>query len=105
MICASLRAPSVAVTSACVSPRVKSAEPWVRRQELHAAAHRADLVERAPVESLLLSKEAFAEEPLLQLAECHRGMLALLAFLGVALDNLGFERVESAGCARSCPES
>ena len=30
MICASSDVPSVAVTSACVSPRVKSAEPWVR---------------------------------------------------------------------------
>ena len=30
MICSSSDVPSVAVTSAWVSPRVKSAEPWVR---------------------------------------------------------------------------
>ena len=30
MIWASSEVPSVAVTRACVSPRVKSAEPWVR---------------------------------------------------------------------------
>ena len=30
MICASRVVPSVVTTSACVSPRVKSAEPWVR---------------------------------------------------------------------------
>ena len=30
MICASRPVPSVVVTSACVSPRVNSAEPWVR---------------------------------------------------------------------------
>ena len=30
MICSSRSVPSVAATSACVSPRVKSAEPWAR---------------------------------------------------------------------------
>ena len=30
MICSSRAVPSVATTSACVSPRVKSPEPWVR---------------------------------------------------------------------------
>lgn len=30
MICSSPFVPSVATTSACVSPRVNSAEPWVR---------------------------------------------------------------------------
>ena len=30
MICASRVVPSVVTTSACVSPRVNSAEPWVR---------------------------------------------------------------------------
>jgi hypothetical protein len=30
MICSSRPVPSVATTSACVSPRVNSAEPWVR---------------------------------------------------------------------------
>jgi hypothetical protein len=30
MICSSRSVPSVATTSACVSPRVNSAEPWVR---------------------------------------------------------------------------
>jgi hypothetical protein len=34
MRCASRSVPSVATTSACVSPRVNSAEPWVRGSTL-----------------------------------------------------------------------
>ena len=41
MCCASWLVPSVVVTSACVSPRVKSAEPWVRGSTPDLAGDRA----------------------------------------------------------------
>ena len=40
--------PSVAVTSACVSPRVNSADPWVRGSTPTSIVDRTDLVELRP---------------------------------------------------------
>jgi hypothetical protein len=49
MRCSSSLVPSVVVTSAWVSPRVNSAEPWVRGSTPTSTRCRADLVERAAI--------------------------------------------------------
>ena len=51
MICVSSEVPSVTVTRAWVSPRVKSAEPWVRGSTPTSLVMCADLVEAAAVEA------------------------------------------------------
>jgi hypothetical protein len=54
--------PSVAVTSACVSPRVNSAEPCVRGQDADLDRDRADLVELAAVEPLAALERLVAHD-------------------------------------------
>ena len=49
MRCSSSLVPSVTVTSAWVSPRVNSAEPWVRGSTPTSTIDLADLVERAAI--------------------------------------------------------
>ena len=59
--------PSVTVTSACVSPRVKIAEPWVRGSTPDLDRDRPDLVEAPAVEALALLEHQLAEDLLLDL--------------------------------------
>ena len=59
--------PSVAVTSACVSPRVNSAEPWVRGKHAGLDRDGSDLVEGAaigtnPILGHLLAEDPFAQQ-------------------------------------------
>ena len=49
--CSSSPVPSVATTSACVSPRVNSAEPWVRGRMPTSADDRADRLHVAAVDA------------------------------------------------------
>ena len=71
--CWSSAVPSVAVTSACVSPRVNTAEPCVARQHADFDRDRADLVELAAVEPLAALEDLVAQDLLLQLLEDRLG--------------------------------
>ena len=64
--CESSVVPSVAVTSACVSPRVNSAEPWVRGSTPTSIEIAPNFVERAMVRANPLLRHLLAEEPLAQ---------------------------------------
>ena len=63
IFCWSSAVPSVAVTSAWVSPRVNTAEPWVRGQHADLDRDRTDLVERAAVEPLAALEHLVAHAP------------------------------------------
>ena len=58
--------PRVAVTSACVSPRVKSAEPWVRGRTPTSMEICADLVKGAAVGANAILGDLLAEDALAQ---------------------------------------
>ena len=90
MCCASCLVPSVVVTSAWVSPRVNSAEPWVRGSRLDLAGDGADLVGGAAVDAAAGVEHQLAQVLLLGLAED-------LLDLGLALGELGLERLDGLG--------
>ena len=76
MICASSEVPSVAVTSAWVSPRVKSAEPWVRGSSAHLAGDRADLVEARGRRAGWPVEDRLARQDLDEVVRGARGLIA-----------------------------
>ena len=69
MICASSEVPSVAVTRACVSPRVKSAEPWVRGRTPTSQVIGRICVEVAAVEALVPLEDRLAGQDLDEVVE------------------------------------
>ena len=88
--------PSVQVTSACVSPRVKTAEPCVAGQHAHFA-DRADLVELAAVEAHAALQHFVAEHLLLQFMEDALGAASALGLaFGDGRDQLLEDRVDAA---------
>ena len=66
MRCASSVVPSVAETSAWVSPRVKSAEPWTRGRTPISIVILTDLVEGAAVGTDAVVEDLLAEDVLAQ---------------------------------------
>ena len=74
IFCASSAVPSVQVTSACVSPRVNTAEPWVRGSTPVSIRDRPHLVELAAVEADAVREHLFAQDLLLQLLEDGLGL-------------------------------
>ena len=70
--------PSVVVQIACVSPRVNSAEPWVRGRKPTHRLDRADLVELAAVDAAAVLEDRGADDVGLdllgQLVGGHRGL-------------------------------
>ena len=62
------------MTSACVSPRVKTAEPWVRGSTPTWLQIAANLVELAAVETNAPLEHLFAEHLFLQLLEDGLGL-------------------------------
>ena len=69
MICASRPVPSVVTTSAWVSPRVNSAEPWVRAQHAGADGDRAHRLGVAAVDARMAVEDALAHQPVLEIEE------------------------------------
>ncbi len=93
MICSSWPVPSVATTSAWVSPRVNSAEPWARgRMPTSAAIGRTVRVSRPSIRRLPRSIGA-AHDVLFELLE-QLERQAALAFVGEQLGDLRLGRVE-----------
>ena len=74
IFCWSSAVPSVAVTSAWVSPRVNRQEPCVRGSTPTSIVIVADLVERAAVEALAALERLVAHDLLLQLLEDRLGV-------------------------------
>ena len=66
MICMSSEVPRVTVTRACVSPRVKSAEPWVRGSTPTSHVMVADLVEAPAVVAMVVLQDLAAHDLLAQ---------------------------------------
>ena len=62
MICSSRAVPSVATTSACVSPRVNSAEPWVRGSTPVRIGDRAHGARVAAVDARLAGQDLVAHD-------------------------------------------
>ena len=62
MICSSRAVPSVATTSACVSPRVNSAEPWVRGSTPVRMRDRAHGARVAAVDARLAGEDLVAHD-------------------------------------------
>ena len=62
MRCESRSVPSVAATSACVSPRVKSAEPWTRGKQPGADLDRPHRARVAAVDARLARKDLAAND-------------------------------------------
>ena len=67
--CSSSPVPSVATTSACVSPRVNSAEPWVRGITCTWQSMGRTVFKVAPVDTLACLQDARADDVLLDLLE------------------------------------
>jgi len=81
MRCSSLTVPSVTDTSACVCPRVNSAEPCVRAAP-HLGADRADGVEIAAIHALAVREHLLAHSAVFDVLD-HRGdVLRVLGELG-----------------------
>src|SRR5512143_2325032 len=64
--CSSCEVPRVAMTSACVSPRVKTAEPCVRGSTPHLAGDVPDVRQPTAVDPLPLPEDRPADELLFQ---------------------------------------
>ncbi len=80
IFCASSAVPSVQVTSACVSPRVNTAEPWTRGRtpvsiQMLRISSNLRPSRRTPLVEHLLAKDLF-----LQLLEDRLGVGLLLGF-------------------------
>jgi hypothetical protein len=93
--CTSLCVPSVAVPSACVCPRVNSAEPCVPRQHPHLDGDRAHRVGVAAVAAHALAQDHLAHRALLDVLEHLAGVLVGGLELGrELLDHLGLHRLD-----------
>ena len=69
MICASRPVPSVVVTSACVSPRVNSAEPCVRGSTPVCTVIWRTVLHVAAVDARLAGEDAAADDVVLEAAD------------------------------------
>ena len=78
MRCSSSLVPSVTVTSACVSPRVKSAEPWVRGSTPASPQMARTSSKAAAIRTAVRVQHLVAEDPLLQSVEELAGFDLLL---------------------------
>ena len=95
MYCSSIFVPSVVVTIACVSPRVKSAEPWTRGSQPTSHVDRADLGEFTSVRTAAFAEHILAEDLFLQVRKHLSGHCAGFRLIfGIAFDNLFFQRVD-----------
>ncbi len=89
MIWASSEVPSVAVTRACVSPRVKSAEPWVRGRSPTSHVIGRICVEPAAVEALLPVEDRLARQDLDEVVGGLGAVLAPSRLLGLGNERDG----------------
>ena len=82
IICSSWPVPSVATTSACVSPRVNSAEPWARGRTPTSHDDRAHGLGVAAVDALAGIEDVVADDVRFEFLEQALGGLGVQAFLG-----------------------
>ncbi len=92
-ICSSWAVPSVATTSACVSPRVKDRGAVRARQHAHLAGDRADRLAVAPVDARLPGDDGAAHDFLFEPLQKLAGERAVRLF-GVELQGLGLDLLE-----------
>ena len=77
MICASRPVPSVVTTSACVSPRVNSAEPCVRGSTPVRIDDRAHGLHVAAVDARLAGEDAPTHDAVFEVGEFRRHVIGV----------------------------